>query len=228
MEKGNVTLKQRIVESIDNFFKARLIIVWIILIVLGFGVGGFFIWNEITKNVKQQSTILVEEAQEKYDKWLYTSDSDEKIKLEEELLADLSNVIKKYPDQFATQRALSIRGRMFSEKKEWEKAARDFRDIAKSFPRSYYAPTALFNAAVCYEELNDIETALEMLAELVKSYKNSYDVAYALFMMGRMNEQRGRYSEAKQFYTELKEQYSSSNWSKLAQNRIIYLKVQGQ
>ena len=100
-------------------------------------------------------------------------------------------------------------------------------DIAKSFSNSFYAPVALFNAAVCYEESDDLDSALEALTELVKSYEDSYNLAYALYMMGRISEQQGNYPEAEKFYTQLKDDYSHSNWSKLAQNRMIYLKIEG-
>lgn len=228
MAKEKLTLKERIVEGIDNFFRKRLIFLWIFLSIIVLVIIGIFIWNEVDKNIKQNSAQLSEEAQEKYIDWISETDEDKKTAIEEELFADLGKIIKEYPHQYATQKALSTRAKIYSEKKDWEKAARDFRDIAESFPKSFYAPVAMFNAAVCYEEVEDLDAALFMLSELVKTYEDSYDVAYALYMMGRISEKKGKYTEAEQFYTQLKDDYAFSNWSKLAQNRIIYLKIQGQ
>jgi predicted negative regulator of RcsB-dependent stress response len=228
MSKEKLTFKERIVEAIDAFFNQRIPFFWIFLCIIVAVIIGIFAWNEIDKNIKQKSTSLVEKAQDKYSEWVSEKDTDDKAALEDELLADLSSIIKKYPNQYATFRALFIRARMFSEKEKWEEAAKNYSDIAESFSGTFYAPVALFNAAVCYEEMNKLDSALLSLTKLVTTYKDSYDVAYALYMMGRISEQRGKYSEAEQYYTQLKNEYSSSNWSKLAQNRIIYLKIQGE
>lgn len=228
MAKEKLTLKQRIVESIDNFFSRRFIFFWIILCVVIVVIIGIFIWNEVSKDITQKSSFLVEKAQEKYGEWMFESDENKKTTIEEELLEDLSRIIKDYPNEYATQKALAIRASLFYEKGELEKAAIDYTDIAESFPKSFYAPVALFNAAVCYEESNEPGSALEILSKLVTSHKDSYNAPYALYTMGRISEQRGQYSEAEQYYVQLKDEYSYSNWAKLAQNRIIYLKIQGQ
>ncbi|MBN2533816.1 MAG: tetratricopeptide repeat protein [Spirochaetales bacterium] len=228
MSKEKLTLKQKIVERIENFFNRQFTLFWIILGVVVLVLIGIFVWNEIDKRVKQESASLVEEAQGKYAKWISESDEDKKAALEEELLADLSMIIKNYPDQYATQRALIIRGNLYYEKEEWQKAAIDYSDVANSFPKSFYAPIALFNAAMCYEETDEAGSAMGILTKLITSYKDSYNVPYALYTMGRISEQRGQNSDAEKYYTQLKEDYSYSNWSKLAQNRIIYLKIQGQ
>ncbi|MBN2443415.1 MAG: tetratricopeptide repeat protein [Spirochaetales bacterium] len=229
MSKEKLTLKEKIVEGIDNFFRRRLIFLWIFLCVVILCIIGIFIWNEIDRNIKQTSAQLSEEAQDTYTDWISESDENKKTRIEEELLENLAQIIKQYPNQYATQRALSIRASLYAEKSEWENAARDYRDLAESFPKSFYSPISYINAAVCYEELNDLDSALAMLKKVVESYKNSYDVPYALYMMGRLSEKRGKNSEAEEYYTQItKDEYSYSNWSKLAQNRIIYLKIEGQ
>lgn len=228
MSKEKLTLKQRIVDAIDDFFRRRFIIFWILLCIVIAVIIGIFIWNEIDKNIKEKSATLVEEAGEKYAEWISESDENIKTAVEEELLEDLSAIIKEYPKKYAAQRALSIRANLYYEKEEWEKAAIDYSDVAESFPKSFYSPVALFNAAVCFDEIDESGSALAALTKLVTTYKDSYNVPYALYMMGRISEQNGKHSEAEQYYVQLKDDYSHSNWSKLAQNRIIYLKIQQQ
>jgi TolA-binding protein len=226
MSKEQLTLKQRIVEAIDNFFTQRFTLFWIFVGVIVAVIIGIFIWNEIDKNMKQESVYRVEKAGETYNEWLSETDADDKTELEEELLAELSRTIEKYPNRYAAQRALTIRAGLYSEKEEWENAAKDYTEIADSFPKSFYAPVALFNAAVCYQENKDYDSALLSLTKIVTRFQDSYNVPYALYMMGSISEQRGKNTEAEQFYTQLKNEYTSSSWSKLAQNRLIYLKIQ--
>ena len=228
MSKEKLTLKQRLLESIDSFFRRRIVYFWILLSVIALVIIGVFVWSAIDKNIRQESTSLVEAAEEKYSDWLIESDENIKTANEENLLDDLAEIIKNYPRQFAAQKALSLRANLYFEKGEWEKAAKDYKDISQSFPKSYYAPIALFNAGISYEESGDLDSAIDAFAKIVATYKDSYDAPYALYMMGRISEKRGKYKEAEQHYSQLKDQYQNSNWSKLAQNRIIYLQIQEQ
>jgi TolA-binding protein len=226
--KEKVSFKDSVLLLIDNFFRKRAMLIWIALGIVLVFVIVIFVWVEIEKSTSERSTKQIENAEKIFSEWILENDEDKKTRKEEELLQRLSSIIKEYPNRYATQKALFLRAHFFSEKKDWDKAARDYLDCAGSFPKAYYVADCLYNAGVCFENKGDVDTALQTYTDCVKKYPESHIIPRVLFSMGRIYESKGMYKEADELYTKLETDHSLSNWSKLAQNRKIYLNTMGQ
>jgi len=224
-QKEQLSFKEKILEKIDYFFSTKAIIIWIFIGIIVVGVIAVFVWVEIDKSINEHATIRAEKVQEKYSEWIREKDEQKKDKIEEELLQMVGEIIKEYPNRYAEQRALSIRADVHVRKKEWNRAVEDYLLIIKKFSNTFIAPIYLVNAGICYEEMGDLDNAFAMYSKLVETYDDSFELPYALYSMGRIHEMRKDYSEAEMVYTQLEDEYTLSNWSKIAQNRKIYLKI---
>ncbi|NOY09730.1 MAG: tetratricopeptide repeat protein [Spirochaetes bacterium] len=219
------TEDERFVDKLERFVHRRQIIIWAVLIIMIGAVVTYFIWSERNKRLTESSTILAEEGQDLYFQWLSEKDEKKKGELEDRLLEKLKIIIRGYPHQYGGQRALFIRGNFYFNKQNWEKAAGDYIDLSKSFPGSYLAEISLYNAGASYEELGKKDEALKYYGELIKKYKDSPLYPRTLFSMGRIYEVKSDYTDAVKYYNKLEDDKPSSNWTKLARNRMIYLKI---
>ncbi len=215
-------------DRLANFVDKRKIIIWAVLISIIVAIVLYFVFVERNKRLTEASTVLAEEAEDLYGQWLNETDEKKKSELETKLLDKIKLVLREYPHQYGSQRVLFVRANFYFNKKEWKKAASDFTYLADAFPKSYLARISLFNAASCNEELGNTNKAIELYRNLVDKYSDSALVARSLFSIGRIYEGLNKYDEAKKVYNELEDKSPSSNWTKIARNRIIYLKVQGK
>ncbi len=189
---------------------------------------GYFVWNSVSRSTAERSALLAEEAQEQFDQWSAMESGDKKTQAEAPLLEKLNLIIRRYPHQYATQRALFVRAHFYAQKQDWKEAAEDFQDLARSFPNSYLAVISLFDAGVALEQLNRIDDAIAAYKQLTEKYPKSYLVPHALFSLGRLHEAKGDYAQASAAYNRLADEYPASNWTKAGRNRIIDLQVQGK
>jgi tetratricopeptide (TPR) repeat protein len=227
LEKKKETLKGKFINAVENFFRAKTLIIWIIL---GIAVVGFIVftaWTEVDKKINEEATAKVESAEDDYSNWLYEKDEKKKTVLEEQLLASLDKIIRDYPARFAALKASVTKAKYFAAKKDWEKSARYFMETAKGFPKAFIAAECMVNAASAYEEMSDPDKAIKTYNDVLSTYKDSYEVPYVLFSLGRINEQKKNYQEANKYYSELEDKHSMSSWTLIAQNRKIYLKSMG-
>ncbi len=227
LEKKKETLKGKFIGLLEQFFRSKTIIVWIILGILLAGFIGFTAWSEIDKNTNQEAAVMAEDAMTKFTDWSGESDDKKKTVLEEELLASIDAIMKRYPGRYAALRASVIKAKYYFDKKDWESSARYYLETAKLFPRTVLAEQSMINAASAYEEMNDPDKAIKVYTDFLSAYKSSFQVPYVLFSLGRTSEQKKNYTDANKYYTELEEKYSSSDWNLVAQNRKIYLKSIG-
>jgi TolA-binding protein len=189
---------------------------------------GYFAWTGWSRRALSNSTLLAEEAQTQFESWQGAEEGGEKSQMEADLREKLNLIIRKYPHQYGTQRALFIRAHLAALKKDWKAAVEDFTDLARSFPRSYLAALSLFNAAVAFEEQDNVDQALGQYQDLIRSYPDSYLMPHALFSVGRLQEQKGDFTQAAAAYNRLIDEHSTSNWTKAGRNRIIDLQNQGK
>lgn len=84
------------------------------------------------------------------------------------------------------------------------------------------------NAAISAEENLNTPKAVSYLTDLVQNYAKTSALAYrAQFNLGRLAESQKQWAVAKDAYQKLLDSFGSSSWTKLARDRIIYLKAQG-
>jgi TolA-binding protein len=200
----------------------------VILIAAAAFLVGYVVYNEISKRLTADSTLMAEHAQTQFDTWQSESDAAKKATLEKDLFDQLGTLINRYPRQYGGQRGLFLRADANFQKKAWDAALQDYQALAARFPKSYLAPISLFNAAVCSEEKGDTDNALKLYVQASSSYKDSTVAPRALFDSGRLYETKSDWANAQKAYQSMDGLYSQSMWTRLAKNRLVELKVQGK
>ena len=200
----------------------------VILVAAAAFLVGYMVYNEISKKLIADSTLLAEHAQAKFDAWQSESDAVKKTALEKELFDQLGTLIKSYPRQYGGQRGLFLRANANYEKKAWDAALEDYQALAGRFAKSYLAPISLFDAAVCYEEKGDTDSALKLYVKAAADYKDATVAPRALFDSGRLYEAKSDWANAQKAYQSMDGLYAQSMWTRLAKNRLVELKVLGK
>jgi tetratricopeptide (TPR) repeat protein len=206
-------------------YRVALTITLIVLIVL---VIAYFAWTQLQTSVREKSTVLAEEAQSTFQEWQSETAQDKKDTTEKKLSDQLDAILKRYPRQYAAQRAYMIRGELAYEKKEWADAAQSFTTLSRSFPDSYLAPLGLLYAGMSYEQSGETDRALETYTSFTKRFKDDFLMPRVLFSLGRLYEQKQDFKAAADSYNRLQDDFPLSNWTKVARNRIIELQTKGQ
>ncbi len=220
--------KPRITTRLADFIQRNRILFLVVMIVLIVFVVGYFSYTEWQRRARENSTVMAEKAQELYQSWQDATDESKKQGYEQDLVASLEQILRRYPHQYAAQRALFIRGELSYAREQYDQAAQAFTDLQGRFQKSYLAPIALVNAAVSREQEDKGEQALELYRRLVSEYKDSYLVPHALFSIGRLSEAADDIPAAVEVYNRLRDEHPLSSWTKMARNRIIELTVNGK
>ncbi len=223
------TPKQKILNQLSNFIQHNRILLLVLLIAIVVGVITFAVVSEIVGKRLGDSTYMVEQVQKDFDSWVIEESEEQKQALEDFILDETENIINTYPRLYAAQRARFIRGNLFFEKEMWVESVDEFVLLADTFPQSYLAPISLVNAAVALEEDGDTAKAVEFYQRISDEYRDDFaGIPEVLFSLGRLHEQQDDYTSAQEVYEDLEDNFSSSNWTKLARNRIIKMKVDGK
>lgn len=216
------TLQQRFIEFLSN----NRILLLTVLIVIVVGIVGSFLYLEIADRRATAAAELAEELQSSYQEWTEL-DGEEQSSMEEEIAATAAQILDRYGNTFAAQRAHFILGSIAWENEEYQEASNQFSILSEEFPRSYLAPVGLFNAAVAQEQLGNAEDARSRYEEIVDEYADSSaQVPRALFALGRLSEASEAYEEAAGYYNRILDEYGESSWTTLARNRIIFLQTE--
>jgi TolA-binding protein len=189
---------------------------------------GYFVYIEVDKGRRERATVLAEEAGKQFDEWKAAAAGEKRDVLEKALAEKLDLINRKYPRQYAAQRARLLRADVLVAGEKWEQAAREYTTLAGAFRGSYLAPLALFNAAVCLEDAKNEAGAIETYGRVIQSYPKSYLTPHALFSRGRLYETTGDLEKAKTDYQNLADNHSTSSWTRLAKNRIRALQIKGR
>jgi len=217
---------------INNFLSRAVsrfrIALLVVLIAAAALLVGYVVYNEVSKKLVADSTLMAERAQTQFDSWQSESDAAKKATLEKDLFNQLGTLIGRYPRQYGGQRGLLIRADANYDKKAWDAALKDYETLAARFPKSYLAPISLFDAAVCYEEKGDTDNALKLYVQASSSYADSTVAPRALFDSGRLYEAKSDWTNAQKAYQSMDGLYAQSMWTRLAKNRLVELKVLGK
>jgi len=227
-KKRSTETKPRFVERLAVFLQKNRIVLLVMLIALVLFVVVYFGWSEWNKRTLERSTLMAERAQKLYEQWLGESDESAQSSIRQGLDELIDQILKRYPRQYAAQRARFIRANLAFENEQWQEAAESYSSVADSFPKSYLAPLSLFNAGVAYEQMDDLDQAIAAYQILVEKHEDSFLVPHALFSLGRLYEAQENYESAFAVYDRLEDEHPLSNWTKMGRNRIIGLKVQGK
>lgn len=193
----------------------------IVVLLIAFAIG-----SAITEESIEKSTLKIEAAEEKLSEYLSAGEDDDVGALAVELFAELSAIIDAHPRHYAGQRALFLRGSFLFFQENFKEAYDDFMGVVEQFPTSYLAPLSLVYGAISMEEHDQPGKAIEAYRRILEEYSGSMEIPRTLFALGRLSEQESDAEGAKGYYNQLIDDYSSSNWTKMARNRIIWLDSQ--
>lgn len=226
--KPDTEEKKTFVQKLSEFItKNKVVFLSIVGVLVGI-LAIFGVYTLISSSVSNKSLRAMEEARTKIASWNNESDETKKTELENTILADLDLVIKKWPRSYSAQQALYTKAGLYSMKKDWENAEKANLAAAALLPKTYLAPLALENAAVAAEERGQADLALTYYQKIVDTYKtDTPNLAHAYFSLGRLAESKSDWKSALASYDKLLSSFTSSEWSLLAKNRVVYLKAQG-
>ncbi|MCF7938359.1 MAG: tetratricopeptide repeat protein [Spirochaetales bacterium] len=219
--------KERFMNKLSAFLQRNRLLMIIVAVVIIGGLIGVGVWNEVRKNIQEESTQMAVEAQELFDQWESASEEDKKAELADEIVTKIDAIKEKYPKRYANQRAQFILGRLYFARDQFAEAAEVYSGIAESFPDSYLAPLSLVNAGVAYEAADNSDSAAEMYKAIIDKHENAVQVPHALFSLGRLSEANDDIEKAAEYYQRLIDNHGNSSWTNLARNRIIYFKAGG-
>lgn len=186
------------------------------------------VYTSVSATRDEASAVAMEKARASVASWRSEQDAAKKDELKKTLGADLDAIAAKWKKSFAAQEALFTKANIAVQDKDYEGAEKAFLDAAGRMPQSYLAPLALEAAAVAAEERGAADKAQEYYARIVKDYKDlTPNLAHAHFSLGRLAEGRKEYPAAVEQYEKLAASFADSDWTKLAKDRIIYLKAAG-
>jgi tetratricopeptide (TPR) repeat protein len=193
------------------------------LVVLGVAVG-----TAIKDSAVKASTTRLEKLEADYSAYSGEQDAAKKATLEKAVLDSIEVIAQKGSRSYAAQKALAFRARIREAAKDWSAAEKDWLAIVDAAPESYLAPVALQGAAVAAEEQGAPDRAAADYKKLIDKYgKVSVGIAHAHFALGRLSEQSKDYASALASYQKIVATWPGSDWTKLATDRIIFLKSRG-
>lgn len=140
------------------------------------------------------------------------------------LVADLKALSvsggKKYPGA----RAEYMLGLVYWDLADYQQAMDAFLNAHSRMPSTYLGSLSLFNAGACAEELGDDVKAIEYYQRIWDDYGNqAAESPKALFGIARLNEKAGNTELAQATFQQLADEFPSSEYAKLAQNRLLLL-----
>lgn len=218
--------KEKFSDRLNDFLRANrkaLIILGIVVIALVVFVGAYSI---VAQDRLNRSTVALERLEAQFDAWTSSSEADRPGK-GDSILAEADALRKSYPKSYAAQRAAVVKARILFERKDYAGAEAAFTLIADEAPASHLAPVALSNAASMAEERGDSEAALSYLTRADAKYPSAPGSARVVFSIGRVHEGMKQYDKALEAYNRLVARGDDDDWTKLARDRIIFLRSTG-
>jgi tetratricopeptide (TPR) repeat protein len=173
-----------------------------------------------------KSTIALEALEASFDDWASSSEEGRPA-ASVALIAEADGLIAKYSKDYAGLRARLIKGRALLDANDFLGAEQSFASIADAGPKSHLAAMALANASAMAEERGDLQAALGYLTKAKASYPTSPGADRVGFSIGRIQESLKDYAKAMEAYSAIVAGGADNDWTKLARDRIIYLRSVG-
>jgi tetratricopeptide (TPR) repeat protein len=216
----------RLSEKISSIIRANrtvLAVLGISLVVIVIAIG---VVSYVQNDRLAKSTLALENLEVELDEWV-SAENDDKTEKSKIVIDSAEKIRIAFPKSYAALRASIIEASIHVDQGDFAAAESAFSKVAIANPKSHLAPTALGNAAAMAEERGDNEKALEYLIKLVDTYPSAPGLGRALFSIGRLYEETRQFDKAVVFYLRLSAMESETDWTKLAQSRIIHLKSLG-
>ncbi len=219
-----LTLAERLEGSLNSLLGKNKKIFLIALIVIVVALIGLGIGTSVSKNNLNKQFNLIDELEATYAEiQAMDSEAADYQSRYDELLAQLSDLAGKKAD-YPALKAEYLLGMIAFEKEEYQKALDSFYSVYEKSKETYMGSLSLSNAAAAAEELNDPTLALEYYTKLIDEFGfSAAEAPKALFAQARLQEDGGNKELAKATFQQLADQFPSSEFGKLAQNRIALL-----
>lgn len=220
-EKKNVNPEKKLEGFVSNNRKILLIILCVILILA----VAFCIFIGVKDSSTKKNLSAIETIE-----YNYTKNSSELS--QEEIQSRQENVLESLKPYLSKSGIVGVRANLlvadvYFSQKDYQNALNSYKKVASLSKKTYTAPIANYNAGVCSEELGNLEDAYDFYDKAV-SAQDFYLVTHALFSQGRVAESLENYDNAQKAYNKLVDSYPDDEWTKLAQSRLISLKIQGK
>ena len=218
------SLAERLEGSLNSLLRKNRKVLLIALTVIVVALIGLGIGTSVSKSNLNKQFNLIDELEESY-ATLQAMDSEEaayQAKYDDLLsqLQDLSGKKANYP----ALKAEYLLGMIAFEKEEYQKALDSFFTVYEKSKETYMGSLSLSNAAAAAEELNNSALALEYYTKLIDEFGfAAAEAPKALFAQGRLQEKGGNKDLAKATFQQLADQFPSSEFGKLAQNKLALL-----
>jgi tetratricopeptide (TPR) repeat protein len=225
MNNEQISFKQKVLQIIP-----RLLI--ILAVIAGAALVSVLVLFYIDgqKNARlDDATLRLEKIEELHANYLVESDEAAKATIFTNLQTAIGEISTVYQGTYYQQKGEYLLANIAYEKKDYVLAEEQFLKAVEILPKNYLAAIGLFNAAVCAENSQKLDIAIQYLERIVNEFgKTSPEVPRALMNIGRIHEDKSDFINANAAYTRIVDEYSSSDWTKIARDRIIYLKTQGK
>lgn len=211
-------------ERIQTFLSTHKFGLSVISVVL---IAGIVVSVGISQWLNVQSERSAEAAEQIQDLWDEYQDEDTE-EAEAQLRQAIDAALEAHPRRYASLQALLVLGQLEYEGENYEAALAAFQQLADNHSGTYIEPTALAGAAAAAEETENTSLARDFYGRIVEiDGVPNLERPRALFNLGRLAETDGDAPLALEYYDRLVEEHSSSNWTNLGRNRIIWLTSRG-
>lgn len=223
-DTAGLTLAERIEGSLNGFFgrnKKTLIVVAIIVIV---GLATLGIVLSVSQNNLQEQFNEIDQLEASYvELQAMGSDNEAYQETYDELVASLTDLAGK-GSKYPSQKAEYLLGMIAFQDEAYQKAIDSFLSVYSNADGSYLGSLALANAAAAAEELGNDSLALEYYTKIIDEFGfTAAESAKALFGQARLQEKSGNTELAKATFQQLADQFPTSEFAKLAINRVALL-----
>ncbi len=222
--KPELSIAERLEATLNSMLGKNKKVLLIVLLVIVVALIGLGIGTNVSKSNLNKQFNLIDELEATYAE-IQAMDSeaaDYQTKYDEFLaeLQDLSEKKANYP----ALKAEYLLGMVAFEKEEYQKALDSFFSVYEKSKETYMGSLALSNAAAAAEELKNTALALEYYTKLIDEFGfSAAEAPKALFAQARLQEDGGNVELAKATFQQLADQFPSSEFGKLAQNRLALL-----
>lgn len=212
----------------SDFLRNNRVAVLILFAVVVLAVVGVAVGTAIKDGQTKASASSLEKLEADYAAYSSEQDATKKADLEKAFLASADKVAKQWKGQYAAQKATVYEAKVAESKKDWAGAEKKWLDLLSASSDSYLAPVALQGAASAAEEQGALDRSLADYKKLVDKYATkTIGIPHAYFSIGRLSEGAKDYAGALVAYQKVASTWPDSDWTKLATDRIIFLKSSG-
>ncbi|MGM0431695.1 MAG: tetratricopeptide repeat protein [Spirochaetota bacterium] len=223
-QEENKSLSQKLNDFIAHNRKVLIIIaVSIAVIIIAIGLTTY-----IRDRNLRDAVSTVEELSRTYEELAeIEQDSSEYQETAENLKRQLLEVVEDNNNNYPHMKAKLLLGNIYAEEGSYREAADAFDELSENYADTHIAAAAIASHAASLEMLSEYDAAIDRYQYIIDTFgRTSAETSHAYFSIGRLYETTDRQELAQATYEQLVSEYPQSEWSKLAQTRLIQMEIQ--